>query len=157
MNAATYGRVDIAEFLLELGSKINETSKNGENALLRACYYNRIEMVKLLVKKGAGLEARDMLGSTPLMVAIFRKNPQIMDYLLQEGAEIDFSGENQALISTIKGNLENIETLKSVLAKHKRLRRLMPVLKALETKGDSEHWNKELNSVNKNIMHNVLA
>lgn len=65
MVASTLGRLEIAEYLLDQGQKIDDKSQNGETALSRACYYNRLEMVKLLISRGASMEGKDLLGATP--------------------------------------------------------------------------------------------
>jgi ankyrin repeat protein len=150
------GRRDICEYLLDQGSPIDETSKNGETALSRACYYNRHECVNFLLQRGANTEVRDLLGATPLIIAVFRKKPKIVNQLLESGAEIKTESKNPELRrETDKTILEN-EEIAQLFEFHRRKRVLLPLLNAFSKRSSNSVWDKSFDKVNKNVMQTVL-
>lgn len=157
MVAATLGRLEIAEFLIDQGQNIDDKSKNGETALSRACYYNRLEMVRLLLKRGASIEGKDLLGATPFQIAIFRNKPDIVNLLAEAGCNLNLKTNNKELEEQLKQNLEKHELLRKVIALHQRQRRLLPILKAYSKRDQSKFFDKKnFERVNKNVLNSVL-
>lgn len=80
-DAARYGDVKAARWLLEHGTDVNE--HNG-SALVSAVTYNNIKMVKLLLKYGADVHAN---GDFALFCAVDNGNVEIFKLLLKHGAD----------------------------------------------------------------------
>jgi len=95
MIAAIEGRVDVGEFLLSRGAKI-ETVDNalGDTAMHFAAYFGHVGFVELLLRHSQGsrrravLEARNQLGSTPILAAANGGHTAAIQTLLDAHADI---------------------------------------------------------------------
>jgi len=53
----SYENVQAVKYLVEeMGQDVNETSKNLETCLIRACHFNRIEIIDYLLSRKVDLE-----------------------------------------------------------------------------------------------------
>ena len=64
--AATFGRIEVAKFLIEKGANVNARSNDGATALHGAAFFCHTEVVKLLLGKGAVVDAKNIRGEAPL-------------------------------------------------------------------------------------------
>jgi hypothetical protein len=64
--AATFGQVEVANFLIEKGANVNAGSNDGATALHGAAFFCHTEIVKLLLDKGAEVNPKNIRGETPL-------------------------------------------------------------------------------------------
>jgi len=88
--AVSIENFEAIKFLVEeMGQDVNETSKNGETSLIRACYYNKLEIIKYLLSRGVDLEKRSLLDVNALIIAAMRNKPDIVEELIKHGAKID--------------------------------------------------------------------
>jgi ankyrin repeat protein len=79
--AARYGRADVIELLLDLGTPINAASSTGERALHATVWNDSAPTAQLLIERGAEIDARDRrFNSTPLGWAIHLDKPQLAEY-----------------------------------------------------------------------------
>lgn len=80
--AASTGRVDVVELLLDLGTLPDVQSANGERALHAASWADSLAVARLLVERRAEIDARDRKhNATPLSWAIYLGKPRLAEYL----------------------------------------------------------------------------
>ena len=68
MAAATQGRTEVAELLIEQGADLNLQNGQGATALHTAAFFCQPEVAALLVEKGADINARNSGGKTALEI-----------------------------------------------------------------------------------------
>jgi ankyrin repeat protein len=97
MFAAREGHVDAARLLLDAGSDLHASDKNGITPLLMAISNNRIPMARVLVERGANIHVKDWYGRTPLFAAVEIRNVDLhyvtFEHMLTPGdraAALDF-------------------------------------------------------------------
>ena len=64
--AARNGHVNVCEYLINKGIKVNELQKNGSTPLHGAAYYGQINVVKLLLSYGAKTNIKNNFGHLPI-------------------------------------------------------------------------------------------
>lgn len=79
MYAAREGHIEVAKLLLESGSAVDETDKNGITPLFMAISNDRVDMARFLIERRANINAKDWYGRTPLFAAIEMRNADV-DY-----------------------------------------------------------------------------
>jgi len=67
--AADYNQVEVLQFLISKGAKIDQPDKYGITPLLAAVYEGHKEVVAILVNKGAKLDVKGPDGKTPAEAA----------------------------------------------------------------------------------------
>jgi len=92
--AAWNGHVEVAQLLLDRGTKINvsaEAKQGGERStpLHAAVVANRPDMVEFLIERGADVNATDSVGRAPLHLAAESIYTQIAKTLLDHGAKVN--------------------------------------------------------------------
>jgi ankyrin repeat protein len=89
--AATFGRIKIADWLLEHGADANKSNSEGATPLhtvaLDPAAPQKIQVMDILVKRGANVDAPDKNGMTPLHIAAGTYNKDAVDFLLGSGAD----------------------------------------------------------------------
>ena len=72
--ASQQGKLDVVNFLLDKGARVNDVMTDGKTALLMACKNGHTEIVKRLMEKGAnqflkssGKSPRDVAGNTEIV------------------------------------------------------------------------------------------
>jgi cyclase len=85
--AVTFGRLEIAEYLIASGANVNERSNFHMTPLDVACMRNApLEIVRLLVEKGADVNFVSKYLGRPLDLALDTENVALIDYLKSRGA-----------------------------------------------------------------------
>lgn len=69
-NAAYYGDIDVVEFLLKYGCKVDLTGANGITPLSVAAIAGNSHIAEFLIEKGANKDSQDDSGNTPLYWAV---------------------------------------------------------------------------------------
>ena len=67
--AASEGRKDVVDYLIEEGANVNTKRDDGDNPLMAAARKGNLEIVTSLVEHGADVSQADNFGRTPLMMA----------------------------------------------------------------------------------------
>jgi len=93
--AAMGGHKESVEWLIAKKVDINEKSKDGSTALMRACKDSgNVEILQLLQSKGADLNAVDELGFTALHFAVKFDLQDSVDFLLGNGAKANIAASD---------------------------------------------------------------
>jgi ankyrin repeat protein len=90
--AATAGRVDIIEFLLQCGADIEARTSGGQTPLFQTVPLASAEAFDYLLRKGARLGARDNSGRSILQFALSWQRPAMADLILARGFVIEVDG-----------------------------------------------------------------
>lgn len=111
MMAASYGRLDTVNFLLEKGADTNKKDMQGRTALMLAAGHGHKEIVKTLIECGADTRVKDNNGKTALMRAEECNRPATV-VLLKQCEEQD----NQPKLT--ERVLEDLSTLAAQFKDH---------------------------------------
>ncbi len=66
ITSATYGRIEVAKFLIDKGANLSEQKNDGNTALHDAAFFCRMEIVELLLDKGADTTIENFYEDIPL-------------------------------------------------------------------------------------------
>jgi ankyrin repeat protein len=87
--AAKRDRVDVVEFLLDLGVSPDMENKQKERPLHIAGYNNALRVAKLLIARGAEIDAREAnWANTPLGCAAYYQHTEMIDLLSQNSRDV---------------------------------------------------------------------
>ena len=82
LHYAIYGnRLDLAQFLVEHGAKLDLRAPNGRTALMLATQQAQLDTVRWLVSSGADLSAKDYEGKSALDIAREKGQTEIVIFL----------------------------------------------------------------------------
>ncbi len=87
--AATAGRVDIVEYLLDRGADIEARTAGGQTPLFQTVPLVSQKAFVYLLERGANLNARDNEGKTILQFALSWQRPSMVDLILGRGFAVD--------------------------------------------------------------------
>ena len=120
-DAASEGRLTIAEILLDAGANVNVRNKDGETPLYWAAKKGRTDLARLLLERKADPNLQESIKQrTPLHEAAFRGYQEITELLVANGANInahDKAGKSPLFYATDEGHNEIVEQLKKAGAK----------------------------------------
>ncbi len=88
--AATTGKLEAAQILLDSNANVNMANNDGATPLIRSAEslsMNPEPVISLLIKRGADLNAKDNSGKTALVYAVMRANTTTIKLLLDAGAD----------------------------------------------------------------------
>jgi ankyrin repeat protein len=120
MSACSSGKTAIVKQLLQYAvvkASINQKNRDGETALIRACFGGDPEMVAILLSAGANLQEAAVNGITPLMAACLSGKTDVVKLICQfrEGrASIGYqtaNGETALMKACYSGDPEMVTTL----------------------------------------------
>lgn len=78
LSAAFWGRLEIAELLINSGANVNAKADRSVVPLHEAARMRHVEVARLLLKHGADVNAKDDDGKTPLdWAGMYRENPEM--------------------------------------------------------------------------------
>ncbi|MEY9830998.1 ankyrin repeat protein [Sinorhizobium fredii] len=97
--AARQGDIGTVERLLKSGTKIDETSEQGINALIEAAVAGNTEVARVLIASGADLDSSTADGLTPASIAIVSGNMELVALLLKGGANANGTSRGMPLLS----------------------------------------------------------
>jgi hypothetical protein len=113
-HAASYGRVQIGQCLLDLGANINARDDDRDTPLMNAVYEGHVEFARMLLERGAVIDAQGYYGETALHRAIRLEHTQAVQLLLEHGADLnvrDNDGKTSSELASLCGNQEIVELL----------------------------------------------
>jgi ankyrin repeat protein len=87
MYAASLGRADALQSLIEMGARVDSVSTSGASALHFAALTGNAQTIDTLVRAGAEPNVRDVRGWTPLMYALTSGNAGNIMTFLNAGAD----------------------------------------------------------------------
>ena len=106
--ASQQGKLDVVEFLLKKGARVNDVMTDGKTALLMACKNGHTEIVRILMAKGAdqslkssGKSPRDVAGNTEIVKILDSYNNQRGQ--IPEQSRLNFGGKRRKTIKGRKG------------------------------------------------------
>ncbi|XP_046544239.1 uncharacterized protein LOC124254447 [Haliotis rubra] len=114
LQAASTGKTEAVEMLLNKGANINQKTSLGQTALLLSSVEGHISLANFLLEKGAGINITDTQGCSPLHSASAHGQLSIVQQLLERGANInccDSIGSTAIFYASLKGHLEIVQTL----------------------------------------------
>jgi ankyrin repeat protein len=93
--ASFYGRLEIAQLLIDHGADVRAADNSGETPLHLAAEagLNSRAIAELLIAKGAPVNARSDSGCTPLHNAVMEDDRALAEALARAGADIDAKNE----------------------------------------------------------------
>lgn len=90
MIAASLGKADFAQFLIDNGADANARSFSGLTAMHRAAQDGHNDVITILLSSDANINIPDMQGFTPLMVAVNANQRFTVEFLVKRGAYINY-------------------------------------------------------------------
>jgi YVTN family beta-propeller protein len=104
--AALHGQLDIVEYLIERGAKVEATNNDGNTPLHVAAFLCRLDIVRLLLDKGGSALTKNKRGETPIDVVSSPWSRELADF---------YSGIGNAV--GLKLDLNRIERERPQIAK----------------------------------------
>ena len=98
--AATAGRLDAVQVLLDQGTDTEALDRNGETPLIAAALAGQKGIVELLIDRGAAIGGRNKNGYTALHAAAYGGHPDLVKLLVDRGADIN-DQKNKAKASAL--------------------------------------------------------
>lgn len=92
--SSLYGHLDIVQFLLENGAKVDIIGEYNNTPLHLASTEGNLDIVEFLVNNGADINYTNKFGCTPLHNASGNGNLEVVKFLVNNGADIDAIDEN---------------------------------------------------------------
>ena len=87
--AAEHDRVDVLEFLLDLGVSPNVANAQNERPLHAAAYNNALNAARLLIERGADIDpVESNWGNTPLGAAVYPQHKAMIDLLAPHSRDV---------------------------------------------------------------------
>ena len=129
--------------LIQSGTDVNATGKNGKTALMAAAELGDVQAVKLLLLAGANVNDRERTGETAVTHAAYEGHEDVLELLLQQPVKAELLTE--ALLAAAGAGRESVIRVllkhgvdpakpnrygvtASVLAEHSGQRHLLPLL-----------------------------
>lgn len=112
--AVEHGNIEIAQFLLSSGAKINSKNSEKQTPLMLLDDDASPELVNLLISHGAKINLVDKQGNTALMLAAEYAKPEVLQALISAGANINTvnkKGRTALMAAADSGDLENVKIL----------------------------------------------
>ena len=100
--AASIGRLDIVQILLDAGADVNGRTPDGDTALRNGVWSGNIDIIEVLLDSGAHINALALIdrGQTTLQEAIESGNTSIVRFLLEQSADCNAPGaDSEGVIS----------------------------------------------------------
>jgi ankyrin repeat protein len=105
--ASQQAKLDVVEYLLKKGARVNDVMTDGKTALLMASKNGHTEIVRILMAKGAdqslkskGKNPRDVAGNTEIVKILDSYNPRGQ---IPEQSKLNFGGKRRKTIKGRKG------------------------------------------------------
>lgn len=113
-DAAHYGNIKIASYLLDNGASVEHYYDDGRTPLCFAAGNGKTEMVSFLLDFGANISVTDDKGKTPLALATFFGHIKTIEKLIERGADLedkDDQGRTPLFTASVKTNRQALKVL----------------------------------------------
>lgn len=90
MIAASLGKADFAQFLIDNGADVNAKSYTGLTAMHRAAQDGHNDVIAILLISDANINMPDVHGFTPLMIAVLANQRFTVEFLVRRGAYLNY-------------------------------------------------------------------
>ncbi|KAK5723236.1 hypothetical protein LTR15_004933 [Elasticomyces elasticus] len=107
--------IDLAHYLLQLGSDVNNLNAYNTTALMYAVKYSSAEMVKLVLSYKPDLNQVSFIGTAAVHWAVWPNRPEILALLLDAGADKDHPILDGSTLLHCAVKAEHIETVECLL------------------------------------------
>lgn len=91
--AAQGGHIDIAQYLIQKGAKIDAKDMFGRTPLSHSLEAGQLSMSKFLLNQDANVDSKDDVSQTPLHIAVVKGNIEIVELLIEKGADVKAKNE----------------------------------------------------------------
>ena len=112
--AATWGRLNVVNYLLTNNANVNPQNDLGETPLLVAVTHNQLDIVNALINAGANVNLTNSDNETPLFIAVANDHLDIVNILIGANADVnirDVQGETPLSTAALLGELEVVKIL----------------------------------------------
>lgn len=112
--AVEHGNLEIAQFLLGAGAKINSKNSEKQTPLMMLDDDAAPELVNLLISHGAKINLIDKQGNTALMLVAEYVKPEVLQALISAGANVNVvnkKGRTALMAAADGGDLESVKLL----------------------------------------------
>ncbi len=137
INAATTGRLEIIQLLLQHGANPNGTNRSGRTALHIGCVLGQSQTVQALLQAGASLQSQDEIGSTAVDWALLGKNGAIVDMLRDSEAQLVSGGRG---LRYDCGNERCLNTERTLACQFRKCGKCLEI-RYCSPSCQSAHWN----------------
>ena len=86
--ATYFGRLDVAQILIDAGADLDAQDASGNTALMGVCFKGDVTLVNLLIDAGANLDISNNEGSTAASYTIAFAKLDILSLLIEKGADV---------------------------------------------------------------------
>ena len=107
-------RIQIAEFLINLGADVNISNQSLDNPFMLACWLDNIKIMKKLTLITENINQQSKYGWTALISASYEGHIKIVDYLLDIGADVKYKtndNDNALVLAAWKGHIDIVKLL----------------------------------------------
>lgn len=88
-------------FLMELGTDVQQSSGEGENALMVAAYRHEVDVLQRLISEEVDINQVDKEGHSALSNAVRYNNAEVVSFLLEQGASTAPNANGGALLKQL--------------------------------------------------------
>ncbi|XP_041461558.1 ankyrin repeat domain-containing protein 50-like [Lytechinus variegatus] len=110
--AARTGNIDIVKYLIQHGSNVNKTHKNGLTPLIASIIEGHLEVVEFLMAKGAKCVSTESI--SPLYIAAQYNHVEVVKFLVSKGYNVNErteSGKSPLHAACYNGNIDMVDFL----------------------------------------------
>ena len=89
--------LDIINYFIKEGASVDQINKEGNNALINACYYNDSSVISLLIKHTSDINHKNKEGKSALTNSVLRNSFENTELILKNGGDfkvVDNDGNN---------------------------------------------------------------
>ncbi|KAJ6662578.1 hypothetical protein lerEdw1_011715 [Lerista edwardsae] len=109
--AAALGHMEVIDYLISKGAKLDIKDKKGRTPLHRAAEKGHVNAVKVLLQAGASMYNLDQEGKTPLHLASQNQHTDVLRSILKEEARQHKNQHNFLHMATLKDDSDLVEML----------------------------------------------
>jgi len=117
--SAAAGHVDVVQYLLENGAKVDLQNSQGKTALYRAVSKNQLRVVQLLIDSGANMDRQDSMQRTTAHWSTFFGHIDVLKLLIENGSDLDQRDKSNLTIDDI-ARIKKFSKIVEFLTQHRK-------------------------------------